>query len=181
MADDLHPVIRLLIARMESHPEEFRPHVGRWASYVEEVRDTAEGADLDTFNAAYSKLLLTHLHERVMDELLNGEERRAEEQRKREEEARTKAQQYHLLQQAQMAQNQYGNNLQNALLQSQQNSLSGLGLAQSQSQSQSLMLGTGGNEAMRINPNGEIRLGGPGGEVLDANILRKMKRKLGVK
>lgn len=176
MADDTHPVIRLLIARMESHPEEFRPHVGRWASFVEEVRDTAEGADLDTFNAAYSKLLLTHLHERVMDELLNGEERRAAEARRREEETRLKMQQYQM-QQAQMAQNQFGNNLQNAMLQSQQNSLSGLGLAQSQS----LMLGTGGNEAMRINPNGEIRLGGPGGEVLDANILRKMKRKLGVK
>lgn len=176
MADDTHPVIRLLIARMESHPEEFRPHVGRWASFVEEVRDTAEGADLDTFNAAYSKLLLTHLHERVMDELLNGEERRAAEARRREEETRLKMQQYQM-QQAQMAQNQFGNNLQNAMLQSQQNSLSGLGLGQSQP----LMLGTGGNEAMRINPNGEIRLGGPGGEVLDANILRKMKRKLGVK
>lgn len=170
MADDTHPVIRLLIARMESHPEEFRPHVGRWASFVEEVRDTAEGADLDTFNAAYSKLLLTHLHERVMDELLNGEQRRAEEQRKREEAKQLEMRQYQM-QQAQMAQAQhlYGS--------SQQNSLSGLGLAQSQS----LMLGTGGNEAMRINPNGEIRLGGPGGEVLDANILRKMKRKLGVK
>lgn len=163
MDDTLHPVIKLLIARMESHPEEFRPHAGRWASFVEEVRDTAEGADLDTFNAAYSKTLLTHLHERVMDELLNGEQRRAEEQRKREEETRLKMQQYQM-QQAQMAQNPYANVAQSSLL-----------------ATQSLMAGTSVNEAMRINPNSEIRLGGPDGEVLDANILRKMKRKLGVR
>lgn len=161
MSADLHPVIRLLIARMESHPDEFRSdYVGRWSSFIEEIREHAVGTDREVFDAAYSKVMLDRAHERVMDELLNGEERRAEEVRRREEEKR---------QYMAQTQNLYANNLQNAI----QQHPSGLGIAQSQP----LGLGTGGNEAMRFTSSGELRLGK---EVLTSSILRTIKKKLGI-
>lgn len=77
MADDLHPVIELLVKRMESHPDEFSfPH-NRWSVALDQVKMWAEGANLTAFEKALSKVRLDQLHKDVMDELLNGDERRA--------------------------------------------------------------------------------------------------------
>lgn len=97
-----HPVIELLIARMKSHPEEF---VGgqstpgafrRWNSIVERIRHVAVGEDLEAFEKAYSSVCLDAIHTEVMDELLNGDERRLQAQAKLDAEryaAATKAMQ----------------------------------------------------------------------------------------
>jgi len=78
--DTVHPVVRLLAKRMESHPEEFgHKGSGRWASWLEPLMRLATDEE---------KLLLriarmNEIHEEVMDELLNGDERRAQEKRER--------------------------------------------------------------------------------------------------
>jgi len=77
---ELHPVITLLIKRMDSHPEEF---VGlkavRWTNFISKINTAATGENLAAVAEAYSNLRLNAIHEQVLDELLNGEERRAKE------------------------------------------------------------------------------------------------------
>ena len=90
--DNIHPVVRLLVARMESHPEEFEflegetikasTRIGRWEVALRDVRKWASPEELKLL----SRAPLDALHRTAMDELLNGPERRAEEERLREEE-----------------------------------------------------------------------------------------------
>ena len=91
MADEMHPVVELLIARMESHPEEFmddylmsevRPAAGssRWFRVIHAIREHGSKRDVETLNAALSKIHMQQIHEWTMDELLNGEDRRREEE-----------------------------------------------------------------------------------------------------
>lgn len=80
--DNVHPVVRLLAARMESHPEEFTN--GRWGMWVSVLMELATPEE----QLLLRKARMDEIHEEVMDELLNGDERRAEEERKRMEEAK---------------------------------------------------------------------------------------------
>lgn len=91
MTDDIHPVVELLIARMESHPEEFkddylmsevRPTAGsgRWLRATQAIQDHGLERDVETLNAALSKIHMQQIHDWVMDELFNGESRRREEE-----------------------------------------------------------------------------------------------------
>lgn len=82
MSENVHPVVRLLAKRMESHPEEFTK--GRWGMWVSALMEMATPEE----KLLLRKFRMDEIHEEVMDELLNGEVRRAEEERKREEEAR---------------------------------------------------------------------------------------------
>lgn len=80
--DNIHPVVRLLAKRMESNPEEFGLRgTGRWAMYLEDLHHLATPEEKLLLRTAR----MNELHEQVMDELLNGDERRAEERRKVEE------------------------------------------------------------------------------------------------
>jgi hypothetical protein len=96
MADDIHPVVELLIARMESHPEEFkddylmsevRPTVGsgRWLHATQAIQDHGSKRDVEALNAALSKIYMQHIHDWVMDELFNGESRRREEEERKKQ------------------------------------------------------------------------------------------------
>ena len=96
MADDIHPVVELLIARMESHPEEFkddymmsevRPTVGsgRWLLATQAIQDHGSKRDVEALNAALSKIYMQYIHEWTMDELLNGEDRRREEEERKKQ------------------------------------------------------------------------------------------------
>jgi hypothetical protein len=96
MADDIHPVVKLLIARMESHPEEFkdnylmsevRPTVGsgRWLHATQAIQDHGSKRDVEALNAALSKIYMQHIHDWVMDELFNGESRRREEEERKKQ------------------------------------------------------------------------------------------------
>lgn len=95
--DTIHPVVRLLVARMESHPEEFyfdsywsgphpqtMPAEDRWHTIMENVRGWASPEEIRLLN----KPFLDAAHRAALDELLNGPERRAQERREREEEHR---------------------------------------------------------------------------------------------
>lgn len=89
MADELHAVTRLLLKRMESHPEEFTRGANRWGGFVDDILGYGNEAEKTALNAALRDIRLGEVHEWVMDELLTGPERRAEEERQREEQLKT--------------------------------------------------------------------------------------------
>jgi hypothetical protein len=80
MADEVHEVVTLLLARMESNPEEFRPTDAsfhdRWYDHVNAIQAFGNEADKAAISEGLRKIRLAETHERVMDELLNGEDRR---------------------------------------------------------------------------------------------------------
>lgn len=90
---ELHPVTKLLLARMESHPEEFADlYNPRWSAILGEFENEAMEEDHKVFRTALSRIRMDKLHEKVMDELLNGEERRAEKERLEQQNAHRYAQ-----------------------------------------------------------------------------------------
>lgn len=80
--DNIHPVVRLLAARMESHPEEFGfKGNGRWSLWLESLHHIATPEEKLLLRTAR----MNEIHEEVLDELMNGPDRRAEEARKHQE------------------------------------------------------------------------------------------------
>lgn len=93
MTNNIHPVVELLAARMESHPEEFPvqpngqlPIMGRWAPWLAQAEHLMNDAERTLLYTKAKETIFQRIHEEVLDELMNGPERRAEEQRKRDEE-----------------------------------------------------------------------------------------------
>ncbi len=108
MADEVHPVVELLVARMGSHPEEFKDDYmmaelspangsGRWVQAIRAIRESGLERDVEALNAALSKIRMQQIHEWTMDELLNGDDRRRAEE---EDKKRLWLQQQQLHQQA---------------------------------------------------------------------------------
>jgi hypothetical protein len=182
MSDEPHDVVKLLIARMESHPEEFRvgdaPFHDRWYDPVNGISAYGSEADKAAMAAGLRKIRLGEIHERVMDELLNGEERRRKVEEDREYERRmsqslllTKQQ---MMQQAQQGlQNAYSNTYANQLGQAQglqnANALGQLGaydydLDRYRNTPIGSITGTKANSIMIDD------------EELDASMIKKMKR-----
>jgi hypothetical protein len=125
--EEVHPVVRLLLERMKSHPEEFEPMRYdenieaddaryRWGRIIEEVQEFGSDADAEALECALRDIRLGRAHEWALDELLNGEERRAQVRREREEQEK---QRFALMQQAYaQAQKPALQSYQNGLLQS---------------------------------------------------------------
>jgi hypothetical protein len=100
MVDEPHEVVKLLLARMESHPEEFSltspSYHDRWYNHLNEIHAHGNEADKAALTEKLRDIRLAKIHEQVMDELLNGDDRRAQEkeeeayERKLEELARKK-------------------------------------------------------------------------------------------
>ena len=83
MADNIHPVVKLLAARMESHPEEFGLRsTGRWDMFLTELQPLLTDAE----KLLLRPVLIDELHRQVMDELFNGEDRRRQLEAQREKE-----------------------------------------------------------------------------------------------
>lgn len=82
-----HDAVKLLLARMESHPEEFRFKEGayhdRWYNHISAINSYGNEADKAAIAAKTRDIRMAEVHEQVMDELCNGPENR----RKEEEEA----------------------------------------------------------------------------------------------
>ncbi len=159
--DNIHPVVRLLAKRMESNPEEFGLRgTGRWAMYLEDLHHLATPEEKLLLRAAR----MNEIHEEVMDELLNGDERRAEERRRIEEAENMQAQKL----QAQLQQA-------NAML--QQSAVQQAAQLYGQTQSISLQnANTVVPSSLQIQ-QGSMKLGD---ETLDAGMLRQIKKKLGL-
>jgi hypothetical protein len=100
MADEPHDAVKLLLARMESHPEEFRFKEGayhdRWYNHLSAIHAHGNEADKAALAAKIRDIRMAEVHEQVMDELCNGPENRRKEleeqeyERKLEELARKK-------------------------------------------------------------------------------------------
>jgi hypothetical protein len=77
-----HDVVKLLAARMESHPEEFAPDgEGRWAQWLDELIPFVTEAERVLLRGP----MMQGIHERVLDELLNGPDKRRKEAENRKE------------------------------------------------------------------------------------------------
>ena len=69
-----HPVVRLLLDRMASNPEEFStfiPNGARWGRILTEVTRWAPKEDRDAIEEAQRAIILEKLHGQMMEELLN--------------------------------------------------------------------------------------------------------------
>jgi hypothetical protein len=175
MEDNIHPVVELLLARMKSNPEEFDCPEGRWEHVFEMVREHGSDEERRAIEAARRPIYLDEAHRWMMDELLNGDERRAEAERTLMAANRTPQANAQLSAIANLGryQNAAGTYATGAPL-SLQNAVTGIGTA---TPSQPLFVSTSGQEAMRIQANGELEIGG---EKLDAGMIRKMKKALGL-
>lgn len=164
MADNIHPVVELLAARMESHPEEFEPNGGgRWAEWLDRLIPFVTEEERVMLRGP----MMQGIHEEVLDELLNGEERRAQSKRERDLEMQrimAQAQQQAALQPGQYMQAQSLGALQTM----------GIGIA---TPSQPLTLQSSGKEALRIGSGGELQIGT---ETLDESLISNIRKKLGL-
>jgi hypothetical protein len=96
-----HAVVKLLVARMESHPEEFKRSLdSRWYNAIGDIAEWGNETDKAAIAAKMRDIRLDEAHADALDELLNGPERR----RQQEEDA--KYEQQILVKQAQKAQQQ---------------------------------------------------------------------------
>lgn len=97
MSDELHPATKLLLARIESHPDEFkdeyllsevypsaRGNYMRWDSALRAIREHGSVHDIEAISAALRPIRMEQIHEWAMDELLNGEERRRKKREAKE-------------------------------------------------------------------------------------------------
>lgn len=112
MTEELHPVVTLLLARMESHPEEFEDaspgaetlsSADRWWKPLDRILDWGSEAEKAAIREGLRKVKLNAAHEMAMDELCNGDERRRKHQEDLEYE-RTMMQQHQLRAQQQSLQ-----------------------------------------------------------------------------
>ncbi len=71
MADkqEVHPVIELMLKRMDSHPEEFRTD-HRWAHHYQHQRSHWNSTEKKLFNAKMREIRMQAMHENLMKELL---------------------------------------------------------------------------------------------------------------
>ena len=80
--------VELLLQRMDSHPEEFRlkdpSYHDRWYNHMSAINTYGNEADKAALAAKIRDIRMGVIHEEVMDELLNGEERRRKENEEQE-------------------------------------------------------------------------------------------------
>ena len=92
MADnENHPLVDLMLARMDTHPEEFDGSNNRWYTTLIDIDEYAPPEQTALVKAKIAAIRLDAAHHKAMDELLNGEERRR--QKAQMEQATTYAQQ----------------------------------------------------------------------------------------
>jgi hypothetical protein len=93
MTDDVHPAVVLIVERMKSHPEEFAAGLGapmhlgseeaRWGRLLERMEPWLSDADKAYLDQHFRALAMERIHHDMLDELMNGPERRAELERQR--------------------------------------------------------------------------------------------------
>jgi hypothetical protein len=92
MEDEPHDVVKLLLARMESHPEEFRlkdpSYHDRWYNHISAINSYGNEADRAAIAAKTRDIRMAEVHEQVMEELCNGPEHRRKEEEEAEYERR---------------------------------------------------------------------------------------------
>lgn len=78
----LHPVVELLLARMESNPEEFLDQY-KWTRKYEPYKQYMTKREKEAMRMGMRKVMMNHLHEIVMKELLDPKQDRDAEMKAR--------------------------------------------------------------------------------------------------
>ena len=103
MEGEPHDAVKLLLARMESHPEEFRlkdpSYHDRWYNHMSAINSYGSEADIAALKAKVRDIRMAEVHEQIMDEMLNGDERRRDEEKENEYERHLKQSLQHMKQQ----------------------------------------------------------------------------------
>tara|TARA_R110000868_G_scaffold155324_4_gene381736 strand:- start:1292 stop:1726 length:435 start_codon:yes stop_codon:yes gene_type:complete len=69
---DYHAVIKLLIARMDSHPEEFTGAYKRWHNLIAQYRENFTQDEFHAYSSKLTKLDMEAFHQEVLKRLLTG-------------------------------------------------------------------------------------------------------------
>ena len=69
---NLHPAVQLMLARMDTHPEEFRPRGYRWEALVDTMLSAASPEEGMELTRKLNRFRMDALHEQLMAELLDG-------------------------------------------------------------------------------------------------------------
>lgn len=72
---DLHPAVQLMLARMDTHPEEFRPRGFRWEPLVATMLSAASPEETLALTTKLNRFRMDALHEQLMAELLDGNQK----------------------------------------------------------------------------------------------------------
>lgn len=183
MADKInHPLVDLMLERMKTHPEEFEGEGNRWNDALVAIHQWAAPEQKEQVDRAIGDIRLDKAYNEAMDELFNGEQRRAEAKAEQaaKDAALQQAMQQAKQQMAQQMQGDYDNAVWSAGIgkYAQTSDTTG-GYAQLGS-----LQGLNGNshlwtitdEVASIQPNA-IKLGD---ETLDEGMIKRMKKALGL-
>jgi hypothetical protein len=70
---ELHPVVKLMIARMASDPDEFSGNTtNRWGRYIDTIERYGSDEDREAIKAAMYTIRMDKAHSEALDELYNG-------------------------------------------------------------------------------------------------------------
>lgn len=72
---NLHPAVQLMLARMDTHPEEFRPRGYRWEALVDTMLSAASPEEGMELTRKLNRFRMDALHEQLMAELLDGNQK----------------------------------------------------------------------------------------------------------
>lgn len=197
---EVHPLVTLLLERMKSHPEEFEDDYatdvefggddttsmrGRWQYAIQEIYNHGSDKDEDAFREGMRIIRLDKAHKWALDELLNGEERRAQERREREEAAKMRMQtMMQSYQAAQRMQNAAAAQLQGIAV-SGGGGGGGGGIGHPLSTGGTAATPTGnyttavptGNYTTAVVPTNSLKIGN---ETIDESFLSTVRKKLGI-
>jgi hypothetical protein len=81
MEDNIHPAVKLLLARMETNPDEFcnlladdYPSESRWRRVIDLIVSYGREEEKNLICDKLSVIVMNDAHEEIMRKLLNGEE-----------------------------------------------------------------------------------------------------------
>ena len=69
--DNVHDGVKLLLARMDSHPEEFLNDI-RWAKHYQQYKSLWNDTEKGLFNAKIREIRMKAMHSALLEELLRG-------------------------------------------------------------------------------------------------------------
>lgn len=72
---NIHPAVQLMLARMDTHPEEFRPRGFRWEALVATMLCVSSPEEAMALSTKLNRFRMDALHEQLMAELLDGNQK----------------------------------------------------------------------------------------------------------
>jgi hypothetical protein len=73
--EGFHPAVQLMLARMDTHPEEFRPRGYRWEEHLDAMLEASSPEERAALTTKLNRFRMDTLHEEVMADLLDGNQK----------------------------------------------------------------------------------------------------------